>query len=96
MNATEDGLEPVGEHIDPFEAIQRGAVNNILSAADEVLATKQLAQRQAFALNKVRQLHRPGRTWPARIHLGLFATRQEAVAARVAAELRYFGEECPR
>lgn len=30
------------------------------------------------------------------IHLGLFATRQEAVAARVAAELRYFGEECPR
>lgn len=66
MNATEDGLEPVGEHIDPFEAIQRGAVNNILSAADEVLATKQLAQRQAFALNKVRQLHRPGRTWPAR------------------------------
>ena len=29
------------------------------------------------------------------MHLGLFATEQEAVAARRAAELRYFGETCP-
>jgi HNH endonuclease len=29
------------------------------------------------------------------IHLGLFATEAEAVAARREAELRYFGEQCP-
>lgn len=59
MNACEDQSEPLGEHIDTFEAIQRGAVVGILSAADEVLATKQLAERQAVALNKVRDLHSP-------------------------------------
>lgn len=56
MNATEDG-QPVGECIDTLDAIQRGAVLNILSAADEVLATKQLAERQTQALNAVRELH---------------------------------------
>lgn len=59
MNATDDGVEPLGEHIDTFEAIQRGAVRGILSAADEVLATKQLAERQAQALNKIRRRHVP-------------------------------------
>lgn len=29
------------------------------------------------------------------IHLGVFATEAEAVTARKAAELRYFGEHCP-
>ena len=29
------------------------------------------------------------------IHLGLFATKEEAVAARRQAEVEYFGEECP-
>ncbi|WP_135452590.1 hypothetical protein [Mycobacterium sp. DL99] len=59
MNATEDQSEPLGEHVDTLDAIQRGAVLNILSAADEVLATKQLAERQTRALNAVRTLHRP-------------------------------------
>lgn len=58
MNFTNDG-QPLGEHIDMFEAIQRGAVVGILFAADEVLATKQLAERQTKALNKVRELHKP-------------------------------------
>lgn len=58
MNFTNDG-QPLGEHIDTFEAIQRGAVNGILSAADEVLATKQLAERQTAALNKIREIHKP-------------------------------------
>lgn len=40
-------------------AIERGAVLGILGAADEVLATKQLAERQTKALNAVRTLHRP-------------------------------------
>ncbi|CQD15825.1 hypothetical protein BN970_03334 [Mycolicibacterium conceptionense] len=58
MNATEDGA-PLGEGpIDTLGAIERGAVLGILSAADEVLATKQLAERQTQALNKVRELHR--------------------------------------
>jgi hypothetical protein len=29
------------------------------------------------------------------IHLGLYATKEEAIAARKAAELRYYGELCP-
>lgn len=60
MNATDDGLEPVGEApaIDTLTAIGRGAVAGVLSAADEVLATKQLAERQGQALDAVRELHR--------------------------------------
>ena len=44
----------------------------------------------------------PKKPWRAQImvnhrgmHLGLFATKEEAVAARREAELRYFGELCP-
>lgn len=39
-----------------LDAIGRGAVVGILSAADEVLATKQLAERQGQALNQIRDL----------------------------------------
>ena len=46
MNACEDQSEPLGEHIDTFEAIQRGAVVGILSAADETQG-----------INAVRALH---------------------------------------
>ncbi|MFA5712007.1 hypothetical protein [Mycolicibacterium sp.] len=56
MDTTEDGLCPVGED-DPFGgtlgAIQRGAVLGILSTSDEVVATKQLAERQARVLREV-------------------------------------------
>ena len=59
MNATEEG-EPLGDGpIDTLTAIKRGAVLGMLSAADEVLATKQLAERQGQALNVVRELHSP-------------------------------------
>lgn len=60
MNATEDG-EPLGESpaIDTLTAIGRGAVAGILGAADEVLAVKQLAERQTKALNAIRELHEP-------------------------------------
>ena len=58
MNATDDLSEPLGEGpIDTLTAIKRGAVLGILSAADEVLATKQLAERQTQALNEIRELH---------------------------------------
>jgi hypothetical protein len=30
------------------------------------------------------------------LHLGLFATKEEAIAARIAAEIKYYGEECSR
>lgn len=60
MNATDDLSEPLGEGpIDTLTAIKRGAVLNILGAADEVLATKQLAERQTKALNAVRDMHSP-------------------------------------
>ncbi|NOQ62781.1 hypothetical protein [Mycolicibacterium fortuitum] len=60
MNATEDGY-PVGEGpIDTLDAIERGAVIGLLSAADKVLATKQLAERQTQALNEILALHQPG------------------------------------
>lgn len=40
-------------------AIDRGAVLGILGAADTVLATKQLAERQSKAIATIRELHRP-------------------------------------
>lgn len=68
MNATEDGAEPLGESPDVpsrydagmttvLDAIDRGAVIGVLSAADAVLATKQLAERQTQGINAVRELH---------------------------------------
>ncbi len=56
MNATEDDQpQPVGEGpIDTLTAIERGAVLGILSAADAIAATGQLAERQARAIEKVR------------------------------------------
>ncbi|MBP3087001.1 hypothetical protein JKJ01_27755 [Mycolicibacterium fortuitum] len=40
-----------------LDAIDRGAVIGVLSAADAVLATKQLAERQSQGINAVRELH---------------------------------------
>lgn len=42
--------------IDTLGAIERGSVLGLLSAADKVLATKQLAERQGQALAEVRAL----------------------------------------
>lgn len=71
MNATEDGVEPMGEAPDVparydagmtsvLEAIDRGSVIGVLSAADAVLATRQLAERQTQALKTVRAIHERG------------------------------------
>ncbi|OBC14086.1 hypothetical protein A5784_30770 [Mycobacterium sp. 852013-50091_SCH5140682] len=68
MNTCEDQSEPLGENPDVparydagigsvLEAIDRGSVIGVLSAADAVLATRQLAERQTRALNAVRALH---------------------------------------
>lgn len=58
MNACEDQSEPLGEGpVDTLTAIHRGATLGILSAADEVLAVKQLAERQTQALTAIRALH---------------------------------------
>ncbi|AOT25805.1 hypothetical protein SEA_TORTELLINI_60 [Mycobacterium phage Tortellini] len=67
VNATDDGLEPVGEAPEvpvrydagigrALDALGRGAVLGILRSADEIAATAQPAERQAQALNDVRQL----------------------------------------
>ncbi|NOR03655.1 hypothetical protein HGK72_26755 [Mycolicibacterium fortuitum] len=42
---------------DTLDAINRGAVLGVLSAADAVTATKQLAERQTQGINAVRALH---------------------------------------
>lgn len=42
-----------------LNAIDRGAVMGILGAADAVLATKQLAERQEHAIAEVREIHSP-------------------------------------
>ncbi|WP_087074163.1 hypothetical protein [Mycobacterium dioxanotrophicus] len=68
MNTCEDQSEPLGENPDVparydagigtlLEAIERGSVIGVLGAADAVLATKQLAERQTQALNAIRELH---------------------------------------
>ncbi|WP_454232185.1 hypothetical protein [Mycolicibacterium fortuitum] len=61
MNACEDETEPLGESpdIDTLAAINRAAEIGMLSAGDKALATKQLAERQTQALNKVREIHKP-------------------------------------
>lgn len=58
MNACEDQSEPLGESpaVDTAWAIERGSVLGILSEADKVLATKQLAERQGQALTEIRAL----------------------------------------
>lgn len=43
---------------DPLDAIQRLSGLGMLQGADKLAATEQLAERQAQALNKIRELHR--------------------------------------
>ncbi|OMB79242.1 hypothetical protein [Mycolicibacterium conceptionense] len=59
MNASEDETEPMGESpaIDTLDAIEHFGALGLLSECDKVLATRQLAERQTQALNKVRELH---------------------------------------
>lgn len=64
MNACEDETEPLGEGpVDTLTAINRGATLGILSTADEVLAVKQLAERQGHALKVIRELHTESTYW---------------------------------
>ncbi|OBK04673.1 hypothetical protein A5746_10265 [Mycolicibacterium conceptionense] len=59
MNACEDETEPMGESpaIDTLGAINRAAEIGMLSPADKVTATTDLADRQDKAINAVRALH---------------------------------------
>lgn len=58
MNACEDQSEPLGEGlVDTLAVIEHGAARGFWRGADEVLATKQLAERQARALRDIRRLH---------------------------------------
>ncbi|AER47719.1 hypothetical protein [Mycolicibacterium goodii] len=93
MNATEDGLEPVGEIPEvparydagiasALAAIDRGAVLGIIAGADQVLATKQLAERQTQAINDVRELC--GDLISRGQGHGAAPTRAEMIAAEVA------------
>ena len=64
MNATDDGVEPLGEGpIDTLTAIGRMAELNMLCPADNVTATEQLAERQGQALDNVRELHTESTYW---------------------------------
>lgn len=53
---------------DAINAIDRGAVLGILGAADTVLATKQLAERQGKALEEIRGV---AEYWRDNPHFGL-------------------------
>lgn len=58
MNACESGEEPLGEGlVDTLAVIEHGAARGFWRGADEVLAVKQLAERQTQALAKIRRLH---------------------------------------
>lgn len=93
MNATDDGAEPLGESPAvparyeagipaALAAIERGGVVGILSAADEVLATKQLAERQGPALNEIRERAREALRYP----------RSAAYLQSVLSEIRMIAE----
>lgn len=84
MNACDDETEPLGESpdIDTLGAIQRGAVRGILSAADAVLDTKQLAERQTQALSRIR----------ARAHEALKYPRSQAYNEAVLREIASIAE----
>lgn len=45
--------------MDTLAVIEHGAARRFWRGADEVLAVKQLAERQSQALNAIRELHRP-------------------------------------
>jgi hypothetical protein len=56
VNTTETG-EPLGEGpVDTLAVIEHGAARGFWRGADEVLAVKQLAERQTRALNAIRAL----------------------------------------
>lgn len=66
VNASEDLTEPLGESpaIDSLWAIEHASVLGVLSAADKIAATVQLAERQGQALKEIRELATHWRTVP--------------------------------
>jgi hypothetical protein len=93
---------PAGSHIDH---INGDKLDN--RRANLRVTTPQINQLNRKALNRnnqsgVRGVGRLGSRWRAQItvnrknhHLGMFATMEEAIAARRAAELEHYGELCP-
>ncbi|MFV8169863.1 hypothetical protein [Mycolicibacterium peregrinum] len=51
------------ESSDPLDAIRRLSGLGMLQGADKLAATEQLAERQAQALNAVRELHTESTYW---------------------------------
>lgn len=94
MNTCEDETEPLGESPDvpvrydagignTLTAIERGAVLGVLSAADKIAATAQLAERQESALGKIR----------ARAHEALKYPRSAAYFAAMLREIAGIADE---
>jgi hypothetical protein len=86
VNASDDNTEPLGESpaIDLW-AIERGSVLGLLSAADKILATKQLAERQGQALKEIRELATHWRTVPTQPALMQAGNRLGAILDRLGA-----------
>jgi hypothetical protein len=99
---------PDGHHIDHINGIKldnRRENLRVVSASVNQANRKRLNRNNRSGMRGVSFSLKasPRNPWKAQImanrrqiHLGLFATKEEAVAARVAAEIQYYGEECPR
>lgn len=87
MNASDDASEPLGESpaIDTLWAVGRGSVLGILSAADKITATVQLAERQTLALQEIRELATHWRTVPTQPALMQAGNRLGAILDRLGA-----------
>ena len=84
MNACDDETEPLGESpdIDTLGAIQHFGVLGILSAADQMNAAVQLAERQGQALSRIR----------VRAHEALKYPRSQAYSEAVLREIASIAE----
>ena len=98
---------PSGHHIDHINGNKldnRRENLRVVSASVNQANRKRLNKNNTSGMRGVSfTAHSAKKPWKAQImankkqiYLGLFATKKEAIAARVAAEVKYYGEECPR
>jgi len=101
------GKIPDGHHIDHINGNKldnRRENLRVVSASVNQANRKRLNKNNTSGMRGVTfTTHSTKKPWKAQImankkqiHLGLFATKEEAIAARKTAEVKYYGEECPR
>jgi hypothetical protein len=96
--------DQVVDHIDGDRLNNTRANLRVVSPQVNQANRKKLGSNNTSGIRGVAQTtDSTKRPWRAQItvngrkhHLGFFATQDEAVAARVAAEREHYGEECPR